>query len=65
MEKVNILLGYSLFHPTKLSLMKYHGKLCDRDSRPGAKYSANLLPLEEYGILVSSFFLQRIISSSC
>lgn len=65
MEKVNILLGYSLFHPTKLILMKYHGKLCDKGSSPEAKYLANLLPLEEYGISASRFFLQKISSSSC
>lgn len=47
MEKWNILLGYSLFHPTKLNLMKYHGKLCDRGCRSGAKYLPNLLGLKK------------------
>lgn len=65
MEELNILLGYSLCHPTKLNSMKYPEKLSDRGSRPGAKYLAKLLALKEYGILVSNLFLQNVSSISC
>lgn len=65
MEKLTILLCYSLFHLTELNLVKRYEKLYDGSSRLLAKYLATLFALEEYGVLFANLFLQRASSISC